>query len=354
MKIKKSVRTFLRSKLIEFALKLLNSEELKSEILSINREFVFPRYDALKNIKNEPTDYQELPSGPISTATNTRDDIVFITGRFRSGSTLMWNIFRHLDNCTSYYEPLHERRWFDSKLYNKSVDSTHIGVDNYWSEFVGLDFLGDFYQADWVRKNLFMDESSFDRHLFDYINGMIDSAKERPIMQFNRIDFRLPWIKKHFPNGKIIHIFRNPRDQYLSFLTRPEDFPFDSDLKNFTDNYFLKQWANSLKYHFPFLDTPQNQHPYETFYIIWKLSYLVSRKYADLSIQLESLIEKPKTELANLFTTLGISSEQVDSVSHLVKKQEHGKWKRYASHSWFESKETACEKCITHFFDGLN
>src|SRR5437868_4059285 len=40
-------------------------------------------------------------------------DPIFITGRFRSGSTLLWNIFRHTPGCTSYYEPLNERRWFD-------------------------------------------------------------------------------------------------------------------------------------------------------------------------------------------------------------------------------------------------
>jgi hypothetical protein len=38
---------------------------------------------------------------------------IFITARFRTGSTLLWNAFRHVRGCTSYYEPLNERRWFD-------------------------------------------------------------------------------------------------------------------------------------------------------------------------------------------------------------------------------------------------
>jgi hypothetical protein len=35
---------------------------------------------------------------------------VFVTGRFRSGSTLMWSLFRNVPGCTAFYEPLNERR----------------------------------------------------------------------------------------------------------------------------------------------------------------------------------------------------------------------------------------------------
>src|SRR4029453_9208736 len=54
--------------------------------------------------------YLDLGRAGESTAVATRRP-VFITARFRSGSTLLWNLFRHLSGCTSYYEPLNERRW---------------------------------------------------------------------------------------------------------------------------------------------------------------------------------------------------------------------------------------------------
>ena len=70
---------------------------------------------------------------------------VFITARFRTGSTLLWNIFRHIDGCVSYYEPLNERRWFDSRARGNRIDSTHRGVDDYWREYEGLeDAMGGF------------------------------------------------------------------------------------------------------------------------------------------------------------------------------------------------------------------
>ena len=54
---------------------------------------------------------------------------VFLTGRFRSGSTLLWNLFRNVPDCTSFYEPLNERRWFDPSTRGQRVDRTHLGVE---------------------------------------------------------------------------------------------------------------------------------------------------------------------------------------------------------------------------------
>lgn len=62
---------------------------------------------------------------------------VFITARFRSGSTLLWNLFRHVPGCTAYYEPLNERRWFDPASRGDRVDKTHVGVEDYWREYKG-------------------------------------------------------------------------------------------------------------------------------------------------------------------------------------------------------------------------
>src|SRR5690606_37473813 len=59
---------------------------------------------------------------------------VFITSRFRSGSTLLWNVFRHLPDFTAYYEPFNERRWFDPTTRGESVDATHRNVSDYWRE----------------------------------------------------------------------------------------------------------------------------------------------------------------------------------------------------------------------------
>jgi hypothetical protein len=77
---------------------------------------------ALDTALAEPVPYPDLarfeaadaPAGPAP---------IFVTGRFRSGSTLLWNIFRHIDGCTSYYEPLNERRWFDPGRRGDRIDA---------------------------------------------------------------------------------------------------------------------------------------------------------------------------------------------------------------------------------------
>ena len=63
---------------------------------------------------------------------------VFITARFRSGSTLLWQIFRQLPEATAFYEPHNGRRWFDTAQLDRQVDPSHRGVDNYWREYEGM------------------------------------------------------------------------------------------------------------------------------------------------------------------------------------------------------------------------
>src|SRR5687768_15177301 len=74
---------------------------------------------------------------------------IFITARFRSGSTLLWNIFRNAPGFTAYYEPHNERRWFDPACRGDRVDGTHRGVSDYWAEYQGLEDLARYYNEDW-------------------------------------------------------------------------------------------------------------------------------------------------------------------------------------------------------------
>ena len=346
----------IRPIIINLAKKILNSNELRSNALVINREFQWPDYQALEGIKNQPTEYEDLKKEKTNDV-NLRDDIVFVTGRFRSGSTVFWNIFRQLEDFTAYYEPFNERRWFDSSSRGQFVDRSHKGVKNYWAEFEGLDHLSQYFQDEWIEKKLYMDENSFDPNMFKYINGMIEAAKGRPLMQFNRIDFRLAWIRKHYPNAKIIHIYRHPRDQYISTLlvkgSQPKDY-IQSTVKNFTDHFYLKMWARALHYHFPFIKEPPEQHPYETFYFIWKLSYLYGLKHADYSVKFEELAEDPQSKLSEVFSTLNISSVLVDQAAKVVQKQPSSKWKNYGRDEWFEEIECYCEGILDHFFYSIN
>ena len=289
--------------------------------------------------------------GRIPSLTAPTKTAIFVTGRFRSGSTLVWNLFRNLPGFTAYYEPLNERRWFDSRTRGDTLDETHKNVENYWAEYDDLDVLGDYYQVRWNCRDLYMDETAWDESLKKYIQILVDRAPNQPVLQFNRIDFRLPWIRKHFPAAKIVHLYRHPRDQWCSFLGQPFRFPSSERLHNFAtyDVFYLIVWANDLKHHFPFLNMNPNSHPYELFYQIWKLSYLFGKKYADYSLSFETLVTEPKKALDSLFGFLKISAN-VDDITHLIVAPPLNKWKDYASVEWFERIEVRVDEQINRYF----
>jgi hypothetical protein len=292
-------------------------------------------------------DYPEV--GRARESAGDQPPPIFITARFRSGSTLLWNIFRHVDGCRSYYEPLNERRWFDPARRGSRVDSTHIGASEYWLEYDGLEHLGGVFHDDWNRRNLHMDENAWDPDLAAYVRGLIGAAPpKRAVLQFNRVDFRLPWLKRWFPHAILVHLYRHPRDQWCSSLVDIKAFPRDGHLRDFGphDHFYLLHWARDLRHRFPILDERAVEHPYELFYIIWKLSWLFGRHYAHYSIGLERLIAQPELELRSLFAAVGMPDVPPSSLLHLVDRQSQGKWRAYADDDWFSAHESRCETLL--------
>jgi hypothetical protein len=278
-----------------------------------------------------------------------RDDIVFVTGRFRSGSTVVWNLFRQLDNCTAFYEPFNERMWFSEERRGDKVDKTHVGVNDYWAEYSGLDDLSLLYDENWTMHNLFMDKESWDLNMLRYIEKLIESAKGIPVLQFNRVDFRLDWIKHNFPNAKILHLFRHPRDQWCSFLLDKKVMNRDDVAFTYKDAFYLNSWCRDLKTFFPFLDHQETSHPYRRFYFLWKLSYIFGKKNANYSFSYESIASAPEHELDKLFSALGwdVDSKKYTSI---FQPPALDKWKLYADQEWFLEHEEYCETILQAFF----
>jgi hypothetical protein len=265
---------------------------------------------------------------------------------------LLWNLFRNIPQCTAYYEPLNERRWFDPSVRGNRTDNTHRKVSDYWTEYDALSELGAYYREDWIRRNLYMDEQFWDADLKRYVEILIERAPGRPVLQFNRIDFRLPWFRRNFPNAKIVHLYRHPRDQWCSALMDIQCFPPDGRVEQFADHdkFYLLTWAKDLKHHFPFLDPAAVEHPYQLFYYIWKLSYLFGRHYAHYSLAFEHLVGDPAGELTELLSTLDVRGANIAALQKLFAAPPLAKWKEYADDGWFRYHETACETVLAGFF----
>jgi hypothetical protein len=291
---------------------------------------------------------------PLPDQTARRADPVFITGRFRSGSTLLWNLFRNVEGCTAYYEPHNERRWFDPRMRGTHTDSTHRGVSEYWREYEGLEELGEYYREEWVDHDLSMGPDFWDPRMRRFIEILIERAPGRPIMQFNHVDFRLPWLRRNFPNATIIHLYRHPRDQWCSSLMGDvRRFPRDGDVTDFMpyDHFYLLRWARDLKYAFPFLDEKFTSQPYRLFYYIWRLSYVFGVSYSDHSLAFERIVDEPRRVLTELFGSIGLDRYDLAKVESLIAKPALNRWEELANDDWFRRHEMACETVLDEFFN---
>jgi hypothetical protein len=339
-----------RAALFRFLRKLADTDDARTIQVSSLRNLL-PSRPNVSDLDLSGVPYPGLGLPSPTSNVSQRDDVLFITARFRSGSTLLWNLFRQINDCTAYYEPFNERRWFDAAARGDRIDPTHRGVDDYWREYSGLGELGRYYQAEWAHRNLYMDAHSWNPGMKRYVQLLIERAAGRPVLQFNRIDFRLAWFRHHFPNAKLIHLYRHPRDQWISSLVDFQAVPRSVSIADFHsyDHYYLLSWATDLKYFFPFLDQASASHPYELFYFIWKLSFLFGKAYSHFSLAFEDVTANPKARLDELFEACGILNPPLQQLVGLIEKPQSGRWRQYASEEWFQDCEARCDAVIADF-----
>lgn len=350
-KVLLTMKKILKTMAFDFFDRLLNSPQC-SDIAKNSLVGCLRSKPELEDLSNDFSPYSEL--GGFTQRNYSQKKPIFITGRFRSGSTLLWNIFRHIEGITSYYEPLNERRWFDPSVRGDKVDPTHVNVDtDYWREYEGLrSQLGHLYSVKWIDRDLYMDDKSSNWDLQRYLDALIRAAPDKAVLQFNRADFRLAWLKYNFPKAKFVHIYRHPRDQWISTLMDSACFGPDSgDLSAFqnADKFYLRMWVRDLQHWFPFLKD-WSRHPYYHFYFLWKLSFLFGQNYCQHSIKFENLVTKPRSVLEPLFSDLDIEEPPWDRILSVISTPKMGKWNEYASESWFQKIEYECEQEMQLFF----
>lgn len=350
----REIKKLLRSRFFDVLQYLLTKEECKDILISIMHEQIgYLKHVELLEVLEIAPPYADLNSNRKLDKTCLRSDIVFVTGRFRSGSTLIWNLFRNIPGVTSYYEPFNERRWFDPVNRGLRVDSTHRKVKEYWREYDGLDKLSSYYDEAWTYSQLYMNARNWNPTMQRYIEILVESAKGRPVLQFNRVDIRLPWLRSRFPNAQILHIFRHPRDQWCSTLGNEVGKWKEIKLKDFEqfDGFYLLNWGRDLRRYFPFISMSETSHPYELFYQIWKLSYLFGRTYSNTSIALEEILKNPKMTIERTLKILSFDRYDLAKLVDLVTPVDIGKWERFADHQWFSTIEEDVDEKINQYFN---
>lgn len=231
---------------------------------------------------------------------------VFATSRFRSGSTLLWQALDRVEGIMAYYEPLNERRWFDPAVRGRAVDTSHRGTTDYSRHYDDLTALGRWYDVNWTTHHLAMDVKHKNSDLIHYIKYIISESKQRPVLQFNRIDFRLGFLRKAFPDAVMVHLMRNCRDVWRSSLKGVANDP-DWTLADFEPHahFYLVTWYRDLVVTFPgLLQDSGKTHPYLVHVLIERLSQLFAYQYADIFLRYEDLCSEFLPTMDTLLTRL--------------------------------------------------
>lgn len=267
---------------------------------------------------------------------------IFITARFRSGSTMLWNIFRQIPEVVAYYEPLHEKlpHWITSGIL---PHFSHYNVDGYFKEYQQAHDLEQYHQIAFGVCRLYMEAAEQDPQLKTYLDYILHLANEEKIavLKFHRIDFRLPWIKAAFPDIPLIHLYRSPREQWMASIA---DYTGDIDHQLDADPYLITTWSRDLCQQFPFLASPYIRHAYQRHYYLWKLSYLAGARLADISVAYEDILASPREAIAPLFQLAGLeTATNLDRGIAVIKQTPLDTWKHYRNEAWFATLEQECD-----------
>jgi hypothetical protein len=256
-------------------------------------------------------------------------NLVFVTGDFCSGSTLLFTLFRKTNAYYCLYEPLHE--WIPEFLiYGLRPDPQdhHFFVNSYYDEFKGFSHARKLHNPRWGAHELYLPPDADGDDLYRYINYLVGSAFGRaPRVMFkeNRLPFRLGWIRAKFPAAKIVHVHRPKEDQWKSVVRRVQLHKKRQDVgqESVTFNGFnIHTWCEDLKPVFPELDAANFKNGFDRFSALWKLSFEENRKYSDVSIDYRDLQRNFVNTADQMWQAIGVSGIDSASLERFVIQQE--------------------------------
>jgi hypothetical protein len=254
---------------------------------------------------------------------------VIATGFFRTGSTFFFSCLRQVAEFRCYYEPYHpELLEFVEALGEPSAGPDrellgHSIGDDYFAEFKGVDLtsLKKVYAMERrVTNQPVLHQGSSHKDLYNYIHFLQKFASEHgqiSVLQANRLNFSMPWLKQNFPDYLLILITRKPQSVFASLksLALKEGRVLRADDVG-SDYWNVKEaFENIVKCHGIFKRDFVDFGYYQKLFFLLKFSERVMAENADLVLSYEHFLEKPEPIFDNLAKAFNINtSASIDYV----------------------------------------
>lgn len=238
-------------------------------------------------------------------------DLVFVSGDFSSGTTLLFTLFRQTEGTHCLYEPLHEKLlpWL---VWPPRVYEGHAFVSSYFAEYKGFDRITDLFDPAWGVSGLHLDPDERAEELHRYLSYLIGTAFGRAphvVLKENRFTFRLGWLRSNFPRARIVNIWRDRDAQWQSWVRRAQEHLGREDVGQDSVDFMafrLAAWCDDLQSVYPELAAERSSSGYERFSKLWDLSRREHEQHADVCVELGTLRSDFAGSCARISDAVGI------------------------------------------------
>ena len=258
---------------------------------------------------------------------NTVSDLVFVTGDFCSGTTLLFTLFRGTGEYHCLYEPLHENLP-EYLIWPLRTYEHHFFADDYFAEYKRFRRVRELFDPRWGVRDLYLEPSAEDEQLEAYLTYLIAESRARApkvLLKDNRFQFRLGWMRARFPSAKVVHIYRRPEAQWRSIVKRGQqakgrqEIGQDSvDFRGFN----VATWCDVLEDRSPELAASASQTGFERFSKLWRVSFEEQSRHADVSIDFSALTHEFEATCEELRSAVGCDFD-LATLRHLVVADGH-------------------------------
>jgi hypothetical protein len=220
--------------------------------------------------------------------------VVFLTGDYCSGSTLMFTLFRNTGEFYCLYEPLHSliRQY---QIWPLTPYEHHFHVGSYFDELRDFRRIPDLFAPQWAVSELLLEAGDDHPALRRYLDYLIEEAGRRGsrvAIKENRLAFRLGWVRQNYPDARIVHIHRACESQWSSVVRRVQSHLGRDDVGQDDPGFAgfnIAAWCDDLALHFPELTADRSATGFERFSKLWARSMEYGRRHADLAVSFEEL-----------------------------------------------------------------